>query len=100
MHVLRSLAGLRTEPCVPRPARVIPALLVLATVLLALSPTVAGAGEPIAWGWNDSDQCDVPVELRVLGLPDDTHPALADLLDQAVVEQLLVGFDGHSCFLA
>ena len=38
----------------------------------------------------------LPVELRVLGLPDDTHPALADLLDQAVVEQLLSGFEGHA----
>ena len=29
------------------------------------------------------------------GFPDDTHPALADLLDQAVVEQLLARFDRH-----
>jgi hypothetical protein len=40
-------------------------------------------------------QRDVAVELRVLGLPHDTHAALADLLDQAVVQQLLAGFDGH-----
>jgi hypothetical protein len=38
---------------------------------------------------------DVAVELGVLRLPDLAHPALADLLDQAVVEQLLSGFDGH-----
>ncbi len=29
------------------------------------------------------------------GLPHHTHPALADLLDQAVVEQLLSSLDGH-----
>ena len=31
-------------------------------------------------------QRDAALELGVLGLPDDTHAALADLLDQAVVE--------------
>jgi hypothetical protein len=31
-------------------------------------------------------QRDMALELRVLGLPDDTHPAFADLLEQAVVE--------------
>jgi hypothetical protein len=41
-------------------------------------------------------QGNVAVEARVLGLPDDAHPALADLLDQAVVQQLLSGFDGHA----
>ncbi len=40
-------------------------------------------------------QRDVAMEASVLGLPDDAHPALADLLDQAVVQQLLSGFDGH-----
>ena len=40
-------------------------------------------------------QRNLATELRVLGLPDHTHPALADLLDQAVVVQLLAGFDGH-----
>ncbi len=37
----------------------------------------------------------VAVQACVLGLPDDTHPTFADLLDQAVVEQLLSGFDNH-----
>ena len=36
-------------------------------------------------------QRDVAVQARVLGLPDHTHPTFADLLDQAVVEQLLSG---------
>jgi hypothetical protein len=40
---------------------------------------------------------DLAVEGGVLGLPDHAHPALADLLDQAVVQQLLSGFDGHVC---
>jgi hypothetical protein len=31
-------------------------------------------------------QRDTAVELGVLRLPDDTHPAFADLLDQAVVK--------------
>ncbi len=30
-------------------------------------------------------------ELRVLGLPDDTHPPLADLLDEPVMGQLATG---------
>ena len=41
-------------------------------------------------------QCNLAPELRVLGLPDHAHPALADLLDQAVVEQLLSGLDVHA----
>ena len=36
---------------------------------------------------------DGAVEYRVERLPDHAHPALADLLHQAVVEQLLSGFD-------
>ena len=43
-------------------------------------------------------QRDLPVEARVLGLPDHTHPALADLLDQAVVQNILAGFDGQLPF--
>jgi hypothetical protein len=39
------------------------------------------------------------VEGGVHRLPDDTHPALADLVDQAVVEQLLSGLDGHVAVL-
>ena len=35
------------------------------------------------------------VEVGVRGFPDHTHPAFADLLDQAVVEQLLSGLDRH-----
>ncbi len=40
----------------------------------------------------------VAVERRVDGLPDDAHPALADLLGQAVVQELLAGseFQGSS----
>jgi hypothetical protein len=30
---------------------------------------------------------DLATQFQVEGLPDDTHPALAELLDQAVVEQ-------------
>ncbi len=41
---------------------------------------------------------DLAVEGRVEGLPDHAHAALADLLDQAVVKQVLSGFDGHSSF--
>jgi len=40
-------------------------------------------------------QRDVALEAGVFGLPDDTHPALADLLDQAVVQQLLSGLNRH-----
>ena len=40
-------------------------------------------------------QRNVATELRVLGLPDNTHPAFADLFDQAVVKQLLSGLDRH-----
>jgi hypothetical protein len=36
------------------------------------------------------------VERRVLGPPNDTHAALADLLDEAVVEQLLCGLVRHA----
>jgi hypothetical protein len=39
---------------------------------------------------------DVVVQSRVLGLPHDTHAAFTGLLDQAVLEQVLSGFDGHS----
>jgi hypothetical protein len=39
------------------------------------------------------------IECRVEGPPDHTHPARADLLDQAVVQQLPAGFDGHSSVL-
>jgi hypothetical protein len=35
------------------------------------------------------------VQPRVFGLPDHAHPALADLLDEAVMKQLLAGFDRH-----
>jgi hypothetical protein len=35
------------------------------------------------------------VEAGVGGFPNHTHAALADLLEQAVVQQLLSGFDGH-----
>ncbi len=38
---------------------------------------------------------DFAVKCGVRGLPDRTHAAFADLLDQAVVEQLLSGFDGQ-----
>jgi hypothetical protein len=38
---------------------------------------------------------DVALKCRVGGSPDHTHAALADLIDQAVVEQLLSGFDRH-----
>ena len=41
-------------------------------------------------------QSHVAAQARVLGLPDDTHAALADLFDQAVVRQLLAGFDRHA----
>ena len=44
-------------------------------------------------------QGDVAVEASVLGLPDDAHPALTDLLDQTVVRQLLAGFDRHLAVL-
>ena len=44
-------------------------------------------------------ECDMPVQSRVLGLPHDTHTALADLLDQAVVEQLLSGLHRHFAVL-
>ena len=35
------------------------------------------------------------VEGRVDGAPDDAHPALAELVDDAVVQQGLAGLDGH-----
>jgi len=38
---------------------------------------------------------DLAVERGVFGFPDDAHAALADLLDEAVVEQSLVGLEGH-----
>ncbi len=44
------------------------------------------AGVPGA-GLEHELQRDVTVEARVLGLPDDTHPTLANLFDQAVVQQ-------------
>ena len=38
---------------------------------------------------------DATIERRVRGLPDRTHAPLADLLDQAVVDPLLSGFEGQ-----
>ena len=43
-------------------------------------------------GWQDLER-DVALQLGVEGLPHHAHPALADLLDQAVMEQCLSGFD-------
>ena len=39
---------------------------------------------------------DLAAEILVQGFPDLAHAALADLLDQAVVEELLIGFDGRT----
>ncbi len=41
---------------------------------------------------------DLTIERRIDGLPDHAHATLADLLDQAVVEQLLSGRDRHVSF--
>ncbi len=40
-------------------------------------------------------QRDGAIERRVERLPDDTHPALAELLDEAVVQQVRAGFERH-----
>jgi len=48
---------------VSRPVMFIPLLLGLAVVFLALSATAVEAGDPIAWGYNSSGQCDVPADL-------------------------------------
>ena len=40
-------------------------------------------------------QRDAALQARILRLPDHTHAARADLLDQAVMEQLFSGFDRH-----
>ncbi len=45
-------------------------------------------------GGQDLDR-HLAVERRVDRPPDDTHPALADLVDDAVVQQGLAGLDGH-----
>jgi serine/threonine protein kinase len=44
-------------------------------------------------------QGNIAMKARVLRLPDHTHSAFTDLLDQAVVEQLLSSLDGHSGIL-
>jgi len=51
-----------------------------------------GAPSSLPGNHDDDDQRrqrDVPVQARVLGLPDHAHPAFADLPDQAVVVELL-----------
>jgi hypothetical protein len=40
-------------------------------------------------------QRNVAMQTGVLGLPDHTHPALADLLDQTVMQHFLTGLDRH-----
>ena len=47
-----------------RRVHVIPLLLGLAVVLLALSPSAAEAGDPIAWGYGGEGQCTVPPEAQ------------------------------------
>ena len=50
--------------------------------------------------WRQDLEGDIAIESRVGRLVDHTHPALADLLDQTVVKELLSRFDGHSSVLA
>ena len=38
---------------------------------------------------------DLAIQIGIHRLPHHSHPALADLLDEAVVGQLLAGFEGH-----
>jgi PKD repeat protein len=49
-----------------RPAVFIPLLLGLAVVFVALTASAAEAGDPVAWGYNFSGQCDVPGDLPSL----------------------------------
>ena len=52
---------------------------------------------PAAFG--NELQGDVAVKPGVLGPPHLAHAAFADLLDEAVVQQLLSGFDRHPALL-
>jgi len=49
--------------------------------------------------WEDF-QRDVAPELLVPGAPDDTHPSLADLLDQLVAGERLARLERHAANLA
>jgi len=61
-----------------RPVVFIPLLLGLAVVFLALSASAVEAGDPIAWGYNFSGQCDVPADLpRVIAIAAGGHHSLA-----------------------
>ena len=61
--------------------------------LMEQAPTALRVGNQLG---REDLQSDLTPELRVLRLPHNSHAALADLLEEAVVGELVVGIEGHS----